>query len=118
MRLAASLMFNVGTATALCACSSFSMGPTTLFVDPAKYDFHNCTQLATARTAAAERELELKLLMDKAERGTGGAFVNVIAYQGDYTAVREDLKLIDATARDKRCPPPAPPESGSSTRPR
>ena len=32
--------------------------------------------------------------MDKAERGTGGAFVNVIAYKADYTEVREDLKLI------------------------
>jgi hypothetical protein len=118
MRLTASLMFSIGIAAALCACSSFSMGPPTLFVDPAKYDFHNCAQLATARTVAAERELELKLLMDKAERGAGGAFVNVIAYQSDYTAVREDLKLIDATAREKRCPPPAAAASGSSTLPR
>jgi hypothetical protein len=94
------------------------MGPSTLFVDPAKFDYHNCEQLRTARPAAAERELELKLLMDKAERGPGGGFVNVIAYQGDYTTAHEELKLIDATARNKRCPPVAPADSGSTPRPR
>jgi hypothetical protein len=31
-----------------------------------------------------------------------GAFVNVIAYQTDYVEVREDLKLIEATARARR----------------
>jgi hypothetical protein len=44
--------------------------------------------------------------MDKAERGTGGAFVNVIAYKADYVEVREDLKLIERTARTKKCSSP------------
>jgi hypothetical protein len=37
---------------------------------------------AEQRKIAADRVLELKLLMDKAEQGPGGAAVNVIAYQG------------------------------------
>lgn len=41
--------------------------------------------------------------MDKAEQSSGGVFVNVIAYQGDYTAAREELKLIDETRRAKKC---------------
>ena len=41
----------------------------------------------------------MKLLMDKADQGTGGAVVNVIAYQGDYVLAREELKVIDASAQ-------------------
>jgi hypothetical protein len=47
--------------------------------------------------------------MDKAEKGTGGAVVNVIAYQGDYVMAREELKMIDATARAKNCDAPRRP---------
>jgi hypothetical protein len=79
------------------------MGPSTFFTDPGKYDYHNCEQLAEQHKIAAERELELKLLIDRAERGAGGTAVSVIAYQGDYIMAREDLKVIDATARAKNC---------------
>ena len=82
------------------------MGPVTMFVDPGKYDYHNCEQLSAARKAMAERELELKLLMDKAERAPAGSFVNVIAYQTDYTSAREELKVIDSAARNKKCAAP------------
>jgi hypothetical protein len=78
-------------------------GPTTFFTDPGEYDYHNCEQLAEQRKNAAERDLELKLLMDKAEQGAGGAAVIVIAYQSDYIMAREELKVIDAAARVKNC---------------
>jgi hypothetical protein len=65
--------------------------------------------MAAQRTYWAGRELELKLLMDKANQGTGGAVVNVIAYQSDYVMVREELKMIDATARAKNCDAPRRP---------
>ena len=87
----------------LTACSSLGMGEFTVFADPAQYEFHTCEQLLAERKKWADRELELKLLMDRADRGAGGAFVNVIAYQGDYTAAREELKVIDATALIKKC---------------
>jgi hypothetical protein len=79
------------------------MGPMTVFVDPGKYDYHNCEQLDAARKKMMDRELELKLLMDKAEQASGGAIVNIIAYQNDYTSTREELKVIDAAARVKKC---------------
>jgi hypothetical protein len=34
------------------------MGPVTLFVDPVKYDYHNCEQLATARKAMTDRRVK------------------------------------------------------------
>jgi hypothetical protein len=87
----------------LLACAPPVMGPFTVFADPGKYEYFTCEQLLPERKRAADRELELKLLMDRAERGAGGAFVNVIAYESDYITAREELKLIDATARDKKC---------------
>ena len=83
----------------LSACSPAAMGPVTVFVDPGKYQFYNREQLAG----------QLKLLMDKAEQGTGGTVVNVIAYQADYVTAREELKVIDATARAKNCDAPRRP---------
>jgi hypothetical protein len=93
----------------LLACSPAATGPITVFVDPGKYEFYNCEQLAGQRTYWTNRELELKLLMDKAEQGTGGTVVNVIAYQTDYVTAREELKVVDTTARAKNCDAPRRP---------
>ena len=93
----------------LSACSPTAMGPVTVFVDPGKYQYYNCEQLAGQRTHWTNRELELKLLMDKAEQGTGGTVVNVIAYQTDYVTAREELKVVDTTARAKNCDAPRRP---------
>ena len=93
----------------LSACAPAAMGPLTFFADPGKYEFFSCEQLLPQRTYWAGREQELKLLMDKADQGAGGAAVSVIAYQGDYVAAREELKVIDATARAKNCDRPRRP---------
>jgi hypothetical protein len=113
MRVAPSLALAISTL--LAACTALE-GQLTVFADPAKYDFYNCEQLAAQRTNRKLREEELKSLMDKAERGTGGAFVNVIAYKADYTEVREDLKLIERTARTKKCSSPDNWQSNSAVR--
>jgi hypothetical protein len=95
-----------GVAGLLSACSSAGINPVTVFADPGKYEFSNCEQIAGQRVTWAAREQELKLLMDKAGQSTGGAVVNVIAYQADYLTAKEELKVIEATARAKNCPPP------------
>ena len=43
--------------------------------------------------------------MDKAGQGTGGAVINIIAYKTDYVRAGEELKVLEATARSKNCPP-------------
>jgi hypothetical protein len=90
--------------TILAACTSALENQFTLLADPGRYEFHNCEQLAQQRVKGKAREQELKQLMDRAERGTGGAFVSVIAYKSDYVAVTEDLQVIDMTMRVKKCP--------------
>jgi hypothetical protein len=106
MRIVSFVALTVGLLAggALSACSSMNMGP--IFADPGQYEFHNCEQLAERRKFFADRELELKQLIDRAEQGTGGALVVVIAYQSDYVRAREEIKLIDATARVKKCAAP------------
>ena len=66
----------------LAGCASEISNPLMggFFVDPGKYEFYSCEQIATNRKAVEAREQQLKLLMDKAEKGAGGAVVNVIAY--------------------------------------
>jgi hypothetical protein len=93
----------------LAACASELQNPLTggFFADPGKYEFHSCEQLLPQRAFYEKRERELKLLMDKARQATGGAVINVVAYQGEYAATREELKVIDATARLKKCSTPA-----------
>ena len=84
-----------------------AMGPFTVFADPGEYEFHSCEQLAATRPNLKARAQELKLLMDKAEQSTGGTVVNVIAYKADYVTATEQLKVLDARARDKKCAIPA-----------
>ena len=92
----------------LSACSSAGLNPLTPFADPGTYEFYTCDQIAAQRASWTAREQELKLLMDKAAQSTGGAVINVIAYQADYARARDELKVVEATARAKNCPPPKP----------
>ena len=64
-------------------------------------------RLAAIRPSLKARAQELKLLMDHAEQSTGGPVVNVIAYKADYVTATEQLKVLDATAGDKKCAIPA-----------
>src|SRR5262249_24095695 len=89
--------------TLLAACASEISNPLLggFLADPGQYEFYSCEQIAGHRVGLKAREQALKQLMDKAEKGTGGAVVNVIAYKGEFAAVQGQLEVIDATARDK-----------------
>ena len=91
----------------LVGCSSTGDNPITIFADPGLYQYATCEQLAAQRKYWAGREQELKLLMDKADQGAGGAIVNVLAYKADHVAAGEQLKVLEAAARSKNCDNPA-----------
>jgi hypothetical protein len=74
-----------------------------LLIDPGKYQYHTCEQLATATKGFTTRREELVTLMERAEQSTAGALVSTIAYKAEYTTAGQDLKLIEATARTKNC---------------
>ena len=54
--------------------------------------------------------------MDRAKQGTGGAAISVVAYHGEYVAAREEIKVIYATARAKKCKMPGDWQSDSVIR--
>jgi hypothetical protein len=93
--------FMVGVLLAGCAATGNSS--LTVFADPGKYQFSTCESLANYHKTWANKEEELRLLMDKAEQSSGGAVVNVIAYKADYAAANEELRLVDSAARAKNC---------------
>jgi len=117
-RLARVLLRGAGAllaAACLSACSSVVNTPT-IFADPGKYQYNTCEQIAGQRKFWSTREQELRTLMDKAEQGTGGAVVNVLAYKADHVAANEELKVLESTARSKNCDNPENWRSNSAVR--
>jgi len=117
-RLARVLLRGAGALLAvacLSACSSVVNTPT-IFADPGKYQYNTCEQIAGQRKFWSTREQELRTLMDKAEQGTGGAVVNVLAYKADHVAANEELRVLESTARSKNCDNPENWRSNSAVR--
>jgi hypothetical protein len=98
------------------ALTSTGNNTLTLFADPGKFQYSSCEQLARQRKSLSTREQELRLLMDRAEQGTGGALINVFAYKADYTAVNEEIRVLENTARSKNCDRPENWRSNSAVR--
>ena len=71
--------------------------------DPAKYQYHSCDLLALAIRGTVVRQQELEMLIERAEQATAGSVVSAIAYKSEYTAIGQDLRLLDAAARSKNC---------------
>jgi hypothetical protein len=85
------------------ACSSSSETSFSLFADPGKYQFSTCVQIAAEQKTWTLRRQDLKALIDKADRSPGGAAVGFLAYKADYVAAGEELEVLRATARSKKC---------------
>ena len=84
-----------------CAGSVDDIGLVT--VDPAKFTFYNCADLATRNKQVIKRERELRNLMERAEAGAGGALASALAYRSEYVSVRGELKLLQQVAVEKKC---------------
>jgi hypothetical protein len=102
-RLAGRAAIIVLAGAMLTACSSSSETSFSLFADPGKYLYHTCAQIAAEQKNWTQRQQELKALMDKADRSPGGAAVGFVAYKADYVAAGEELEVLHATARSKKC---------------
>jgi len=79
-------------------------GPGQLAVDPGRYQFYHCNDLATRMGALQSRENELRSLMAKASEGGGGTVIGALAYRADYEAVLSEQKMLQRTAAEKKCP--------------
>src|SRR4029453_4798354 len=92
----------------LAGCASGAGDGPYFFADAGKYQFHTSEQLAPASKQRHDRQRELKELIDKAEQAAGGQIVSVLAYRSDYTAVNEELQVMDSAVRGRKCAPSPP----------
>src|SRR4051794_20233155 len=70
-------------AAMLSGCAGMGDTMSSAFVDPAKYDLYECSQLEAERTKLAGRAAELQGLMAKAETGVAGPVVAELAYRNE-----------------------------------
>jgi hypothetical protein len=118
---AAAVVALLGSGIGLAGCAGMGDGfASGAFVDPAKYELYNCTQLEAERKSLAVRAAELQGLMAKADTGAAGPVVAEFAYRNDYISARAQYKLADEAWRRSKCqetpaaaaapaPPAAPP---------
>ena len=98
-------------ALALGACStspSPSIGfdkvyTTGFWVQPGKYDFLKCPDLARRWMADSEQEKQLLSLMGRADQEVVGPLINFTVYGADLQQVRSDMVLVQQTSREKGC---------------
>jgi hypothetical protein len=72
-------------------------------VQPGKYTLYTCQDMTLRAREAAARERELKDLMEKAEKGSGGGLVNTLAYRNDYLTARGEVIELERAAAAKNC---------------
>jgi len=100
------LLASVGCAAlalAGCAKSLEDVYSTDLWVEPGKYDFLKCPDLARQSLSVSAHEKELVSLMERANQSAAGPMVNFMVYDADLKQTRAQLALIERTARQKGC---------------
>lgn len=102
-------------ALAGCAHGLEEVYSTNFWVEPGKYDFLKCPDLAKQSAAASAREKELAGLMERANQSAAGPVVNLMVYDADLKQTRAQLALLERTAREKGCANPVPEAKGSQS---
>ena len=90
-------------ALALGACSTGQFNTGNFWIQPGKYDFLKCPDLANRWIADSNQEKQLLSLMERADQEAVGPVVNLMVYRGDLEQVRADMALVQQTAREKGC---------------
>ena len=78
-------------------------GPGSLLVDPGRYEAYHCNDLVAQWKALADREKDLRALMDKASQSGTGAVIGAVAYRSDYESVLTQERLVQRAAAEKKC---------------
>jgi hypothetical protein len=94
-------------ALALGACSTstgFDKVYTGAFwVQPGKYDFLKCPDLAKRWMSDSDQEKQLLSLMERADQEAVGPLINFTVYRADLEQLRADMVLLQQTSREKGC---------------
>lgn len=74
-----------------------------LLVQPGKYQYLRCQDIAKRSAELSAREKELAGLMERAKEGVGGQFVSAVVYSADFEQARADMRQLRLTAQEKNC---------------
>lgn len=88
-----------------------------LFVQPGRFDYLSCSELVFERQKFAEREQELKALIDRAEKESFGVLLAAGSYRGEYLQAQGEQRMLAGVMERKKCPPDAPPRPPELSRP-
>ena len=91
----------IPAALTVARCGSDGAGA--IWVDPGKFTFYKCDDLARRWKELVAREKDLRGLIDKANETSTGAVIGSIAYRSDYDAVLSEEKLLQRQADEKKC---------------
>jgi hypothetical protein len=73
------------------------------FTSPGKYNLYTCADIERQVMGIRTRQIELEQVMNRASQGSGGDFVNTIAYRGEYAQSRGELAELAKAKSDKQC---------------
>jgi hypothetical protein len=90
-------------ALALAGCATVERVNGNFFVQPGKYQFLKCPDLASRSVTASNREKELMSLMERANQDIAGPLINLTVYSADLQQTRADLEELQRTSHEKGC---------------
>lgn len=91
-------------AAGLGACGTISEeSAASAFIVPGKFQIYSCEDVDGRVTTFRKRQVELEQLMARASQGTGGEFINSVAYRTEYLQTRGELNELKKASADKQC---------------
>ena len=91
---------------ALAGCASGSLDrvySSNIWVEPGKYEFLKCPDLAKRSTDLSDHEKKVVSLMERANQEAVGPVLNVMVYQTDLQQTRANIEAVQQTAHEKGC---------------
>jgi len=80
-----------------------------LWVQPGKYDYIKCPDIAKRLEAAMAQQRSVAKLMASADQEAAGPLINLTVYRAQLEQARADEELLRQTAREKKCDLTEPP---------
>ena len=86
-----------------CAGGLQSVYTTDIWVEPGKYEFLKCPDLARRSVDLSEAEKKLVSQMERANQDVAGPLVNLAVYRVQLEQTRANIELLQRTAQEKGC---------------
>lgn len=93
---------------AMLAAGCAGDGADQFFVQPGRFDYLGCPEIATATQNTARREQELKILIERAQKEALGVILGEASYRGEYLKAQGELKMLAEVSARKGCTAQSP----------